>query len=115
MKYLLTIILFMSVNVFADFNITTLDCELQLADPYSTFDKSSIVRVDEKRKELRVNLFPVSPYISNYDDSLYEIGFVFDKTSYKIKLTVGDLILYIERKKENEEEFKGAFYKCKII
>ena len=53
MKYLLTIILFMSVNVFADFSMTTLDCDFlqtKQADQSHMFRKKLSVRVNEKVK-----------------------------------------------------------------
>ena len=118
MKYLLTIILFMSVNVFADFNITTLDCDFvrtKQADKSYMFDKKLSVRVDEKNKEMRVNLLPVSPYIQSNSDENYEIGFVFNKNTYLVALSRVGLLLSFDRKLKSDEEFLGAFYRCKII
>ena len=120
MKYLLTIILFMSVNVFADFNITTLDCELGLHDPNGKFGETLSVRLDEKNMEMRVNLFPISPISakSSSTDALYEIEFVFLDTTYLFRLGAIDLKLSSYKKLKNkwgiDEEFSG-FYSCKII
>ena len=118
MKYLLTIILFMSVNVFADFSMTTLDCDFmqtKQADKSHMFSKKLSVRVNEKRKEMRVNLLPVSPYIQSNSDEDYEIGFVFNKHTYIVALSRVGLLLSFDRKLQSDEEFLGAFYRCKII
>ena len=118
MKYLLTIILFMSVNVFADFSMTTLDCDFlqtKQADQSHMFRKKLSVRVNEKSKEMRVNLLPVSPYIQSNSDEDYEIGFVFNKHTYIVALSRVGLLLSFDRKLKSDEEFLGAFYSCKII
>ena len=111
MKYLLTIILFMSVNVFADFNITTLDCEIEGRQDDSFPSKLSI-RVDEKRRMMRINLLPEKPYgkIENF----YKIQFSYKKLTYDVDLYIQDL--YVDYGVAFEDkEFEREFYSCKII
>ena len=115
MKYLLTIILFMSVNVFADFNITTLDCEK--TNTKSRFVDKLSLRVDEKRKMIRLNLLPEAPLkeVGLY----YQMKLNFQDYEYEIWLTKKDLSLNWGRlHKEDKEEGKGFLrenYSCKII
>jgi hypothetical protein len=108
----------MSVNVFADFSITTLDCDFmqtKQADKSHMFSKKLSVRVNEKRKEMRVNLLPVSQYIKSNSFADYEIGFVFNEHTYIVGLGRATLLLSFDRKLKSDEEFLGAFYRCKII
>ena len=118
MKYLLTIILFMSVNVFADFNITTLDCDFERtkqSDKSYMFDEKLGVRVDEKNRKMRVNLLPVSIYIHSDSDEDYETALIFNKNKYIVALSRAGLLLTLDRKLKSDEEYLRAFYRCKII
>ena len=118
MKYLLTIILFMSVNVFADFNITTLECELgesnqkRLLDSF--YPKLSL-RIDEKRKTMRLNLMPEVSYSTDLGYA-YASSFYFS-TNHTIELSIDSLVLYYKIRPSNTKDsvFSTAFYSCKII
>ncbi len=118
MKYLLTIILFMSVNVFADFNITTLDCELEETKHSKSFGSKLSLRIDEKRKMMRLNLLPENSYFLHMGD---HYSMVFSKELIKNQIVEHSLGVRIDSlflsysKKFGTEKLKSALYSCKII
>ena len=115
MKYLLTIILFMSVNVFADFSITTLECDKE--NKKSRFVDKLSLRVDEKRKMIRLSLLPEAPFKEiGYS---YVMQLNYKDFEYEIYLSLLDLSVNWGRlhkqDKEDGLDFLREFYLCKII
>ena len=112
MKYLLTIILFMSVNVFADFSITNLDCELGKTKEPRFFTSKLSLRIDEKRKMMRLNLLPEDSYTIVLE-LLYRSSFYYI-INHTIELSIDSLILSYETYRK-DNVFRKAIYNCKII
>ena len=113
MKYLLTIILFMSVNVFADFNITTLDCEFEDSESSKSLMKKLSVRIDEKRKMLRVSLLPESSY-SLWLGKNYKSNFKHEGITHDVMIGIPNLYVFYTQVDDNND-FKRGIYSCKII
>ena len=114
MKYLLTIILFMSVNVFADFDISTLDCKITKKNP-SLFPFNLSLRVDDKRKTMRLNLLPENSYrrSPNFNVLIYKTES--DLYEYTLFLNFETLFLDYRWKYLNDNIENKATYRCKVI
>lgn len=112
MKYLLTIFLFMSVNVFADFDITTLECDLEETKHPEFFSPKLSLRIDEKRKMMRLNLLPEKFYKGLGKYSMYVIS---ESVQHSIGLFIDNLFLSYKTARVGTEEWRMAFYDCKII
>ena len=121
MKYLLTIILFMSVNVFADFDISTLDCKKSEGNP-SLFPCSLSLRVDDKRKTMRLNLLPENSYRQSPNVNVLIFKTESDFIAYTLYLNFETLSLdYIwkytneDMQRLNDNIENKATYFCKVI
>ena len=119
MKYLLTIILFMSANVFADFDITTLDCKISKRNP-SLFPYSLSLRVDDKRKTMRLNLLPENSYRQSPNLNVLIYKTESDFIEYTLYLNFENLSLDYRWKYSNDHYLKDnpeykATYFCKVI
>ena len=119
MKYLLTIISFMSVNVFADFDITTLDCKISERNP-SLFPYRLSLRVDDKRKTMRLNLLPENSYRQSPNLNVLIYKTESDLYEYTLFLNFETLSLDYRWKYSNDHYLKDnpeneATYFCKVI
>ena len=114
-KIFLTFALLVSGYSFADFNITTLDCEK--TNTKSRFVNKLSLRIDEKRKTIRFNLLPEAPLVRV--GVYYQLKMNYNDFDYEIWLNSQDLNLNWGRlHKEDKEEGKGFLrenYSCKII
>ena len=130
MKYLLTIILLMSVNVFADFSITTLSCKKIPINEAGQFETSGTmpetlgVRIDERRETIRVNLLPESKLRKTnlsfrssfiHSDLVYSVDVLREGLGllFKYKLDIDNIDSGLNKPKSNKET--KATYSCKII
>ena len=114
MKYLLTIILFMSVNVFADFDISTLDCKI--TQKYSgSFPQNLSLRVDDKRKTMRLNLLPENSYRQSPNFNILIFETESDLFEYTLFLNFETLFLDYRWKYLNDNIENEATYLCKVI
>ena len=93
----------MSVNVFADFNITTLDCELSRTKHPNFFSSKLSLRIDEKRKTMRLNLLPEVSYSSDLG-YLYDASFFFIM-NHTIELNIDNLNFELRKKNLKGNEF----------
>tara|TARA_B100000212_G_scaffold105302_1_gene78023 strand:+ start:506 stop:823 length:318 start_codon:yes stop_codon:yes gene_type:complete len=105
----------MSVNVFADFNITTLDCELRETGEAKFFMTKLSLRINEKRKMMRLNLLPEESYSLNNGEKYYEISLNHEATQHNINLDIGSLFLIYTKLPNGTSKNRMGFYSCKII
>ena len=107
----------MSVNVFADFNITTLECDFQESKHPKFFSPKLSLRIDEKRKKMRLSLLPEHSYHVSFPkiSPSYAVSFKHTNVHHTIGLDIDSLYLSYTKDREDFEEVKFAFYSCKII
>jgi hypothetical protein len=104
----------MSVNVFADFDITTLDCKITKRNS-SLFPFNLSLRVDDKRKTMRLNLLPENSYRQspNFNVLIYKTESVINE--YTILLNLETLTLDYRWKYLGDNIGNEATYFCKVI
>ena len=118
-KIFLVLTLLVSGFGFADFSISTLHCDLY--EDFNPLDMSEeiTVRLDEKRKTMRVDLFPESQYKELKPDNknlsdTYAWVSEFEWNSYLFEIRLEYSMAVIVKQTLNSDTREASFY-CSII